>query len=85
MSGSAPIACGGGVVSDLFSERDRAAAMAIYSLGPLIGPGNLFPRVHMSLAHIFSVVGPIAGYVKLGLERRFTYHFQRICHRDDWH
>ncbi|KAJ7118564.1 major facilitator superfamily domain-containing protein [Mycena crocata] len=44
-SGSAPIACGGGVISDLFSERDRAAAMAIYSLGPLIGP----------------VVGPIAG------------------------
>ncbi|KAJ7246604.1 major facilitator superfamily domain-containing protein [Mycena haematopus] len=45
ISGSAPIACGGGVVSDLFSERDRAAAMAIYSLGPLIGP----------------VVGPIMG------------------------
>ncbi|KAJ7639390.1 major facilitator superfamily domain-containing protein [Roridomyces roridus] len=44
-SGSAPIAIGGGVVSDLFSERDRAAAMAIFSLGPLIGP----------------VVGPIAG------------------------
>ncbi|KAJ7637213.1 multidrug resistance protein 4 [Mycena rosella] len=44
-TGSAPIACGGGVISDLFSERDRAAAMAIYSLGPLIGP----------------VVGPIAG------------------------
>ncbi|KAJ7739903.1 major facilitator superfamily domain-containing protein [Mycena metata] len=44
-SGSAPIACGGGVISDLFSERDRAAAMAIYSLGPLIGP----------------VVGPIIG------------------------
>ncbi|KAJ6561452.1 major facilitator superfamily domain-containing protein [Mycena vulgaris] len=44
-SGSAPIACGGGVISDLFSEKDRAAAMAIYSLGPLIGP----------------VVGPIAG------------------------
>ncbi|KAJ7844613.1 major facilitator superfamily domain-containing protein, partial [Mycena olivaceomarginata] len=37
-SGSAPIACGGGVIGDLFSERDRAAAMAIYSLGPLIGP-----------------------------------------------
>ncbi|GJE84455.1 MFS general substrate transporter [Phanerochaete sordida] len=43
--GSAPIACGGGTVSDLFSERDRASAMAVYSLGPLIGPA----------------VGPIAG------------------------
>ncbi|CAK5269608.1 unnamed protein product [Mycena citricolor] len=45
LSGSAPVAFGGGVISDLFSERDRTAAMAIYSLGPLIGP----------------VVGPIAG------------------------
>ncbi|KAJ3571950.1 hypothetical protein NP233_g3420 [Leucocoprinus birnbaumii] len=44
-SGSAPIAIGGGSVSDLFAERDRASAMALFSLGPLIGP----------------VVGPIAG------------------------
>ncbi|KAG6916740.1 hypothetical protein DXG01_005560 [Tephrocybe rancida] len=44
-SGSAPIACGGGIIGDLFSDRDRASAMAVYSLGPLIGP----------------VVGPIAG------------------------
>ncbi|KAJ7756796.1 multidrug resistance protein 4 [Mycena maculata] len=44
-SGSTPLACGGGVISDLFSERDRAAAMALYTLGPLIGP----------------VVGPIMG------------------------
>ncbi|KAJ7683010.1 major facilitator superfamily domain-containing protein [Mycena rosella] len=44
-SGSAPVACGGAVVSDLFEERERACAMAMYSLGPLIGP----------------VVGPIAG------------------------
>ncbi|KAJ7512748.1 major facilitator superfamily domain-containing protein [Mycena galericulata] len=45
LSGSAPVACGGAVISDLFSERERASAMAVYSLGPLIGP----------------VVGPIAG------------------------
>ncbi|KAG1762330.1 multidrug resistance protein 4 [Suillus placidus] len=44
-AGSAPIACGGGVVSDLFSERDRASAMALYYVGPLIGP----------------VVGPVIG------------------------
>ncbi|KAL4251166.1 MFS transporter superfamily protein [Abortiporus biennis] len=43
--GAAPIAIGGGTVSDLFSERDRATAMAIYSLGPLLGPA----------------IGPIAG------------------------
>ncbi|KAG6916742.1 hypothetical protein DXG01_005562 [Tephrocybe rancida] len=45
LTGSAPIACGGGSISDLFSERDRASAMALFTLGPLIGPA----------------VGPIAG------------------------
>ncbi|KXN82226.1 hypothetical protein AN958_02917 [Leucoagaricus sp. SymC.cos] len=45
LSGSAPIAIGGGSVGDLFAEHERASAMALFSLGPLIGP----------------VVGPIAG------------------------
>jgi hypothetical protein len=36
-AGAAPIAVGGGCVSDLFVERERAAAMALFSLGPLIG------------------------------------------------
>ncbi|KAF8644914.1 hypothetical protein AX16_008197 [Volvariella volvacea WC 439] len=45
MSGAAPIAIGGGSIGDLFSEKDRASAMAVLSLGPLIGP----------------IVGPIAG------------------------
>jgi len=44
-SASASIAVGGGSVGDLFSERDRAPAMAVWSLGPLLSP----------------VVGPIAG------------------------
>lgn len=45
LSGSAPVAIGGGSVGDLFAEHDRAAAMAIYTLGPLLGP----------------VIGPICG------------------------
>jgi len=36
-TGSVPIACGGGSVGDLFAARDRASAMAPFSLGPLIG------------------------------------------------
>lgn len=31
-------AIGGSCVSDLFAERQRANAMAIYSLGPLLAP-----------------------------------------------
>lgn len=37
LSGSAPIAIGGGAISDLFAERDRASAMALFTLGPLVG------------------------------------------------
>ncbi|KAG2076656.1 multidrug resistance protein 4 [Suillus decipiens] len=43
--GGTPIACGGGVVNDLFAECDRAPATALCYIGPLIGP----------------VVGPIMG------------------------
>ncbi|KAJ7260114.1 multidrug resistance protein 4 [Mycena rebaudengoi] len=42
---SPPLACGGGCISDLFEERDRAAAMSLFIFGPLLGP----------------VIGPIAG------------------------
>jgi len=65
-SGSAPIACGGGVISDLFSERDRAAAMAIYSLGPLIGPvvGPIiggFVTESIGIKYVFIIVAGLAG------------------------
>jgi hypothetical protein len=36
-AGGAPIAVGGGVVGDVFAAEDRAVAMAIYTLGPVIG------------------------------------------------
>ncbi|THU97778.1 MFS general substrate transporter [Dendrothele bispora CBS 962.96] len=44
-SGAAPIACGGGSISDLFSANDRAMAMSLYTVGPLLAPA----------------IGPIAG------------------------
>ncbi|EJT97532.1 MFS general substrate transporter [Dacryopinax primogenitus] len=45
LGGSAPLAVGGGLIADLWDEKERASAMAIYSLGPLVGP----------------VLGPVAG------------------------
>ncbi|KAG2146605.1 major facilitator superfamily domain-containing protein [Suillus bovinus] len=58
-AGSAPIACGRGVVSDLFSERDRASAMALYYVGPLIGP----------------VVGPvIGGFIVESVGTRYDFY-----------
>lgn len=62
-SGSAPIACGAGSVGDLFSARDRASAMAVYSLGPLMG---MLPVRYLCVERrlnwfIGPVIGPIAG------------------------
>lgn len=45
LGGSAPLALGGGVLSDLFPAEQRGRAVAIYSLAPLLGPA----------------IGPIAG------------------------
>ncbi|KAF8187344.1 major facilitator superfamily domain-containing protein [Mycena galopus ATCC 62051] len=66
VSGSAPIACGGGVVSDLFSERDHAVAMAIYSLGPVIRPGlgpimSGFVTGTIGIKYVFIIVAGLGG------------------------
>ncbi|EFY87225.1 MFS multidrug transporter [Metarhizium acridum CQMa 102] len=45
IGGSAPLAIGGGVLSDLFTAEERGRAISIYSLMPLLGPA----------------VGPVAG------------------------
>jgi MFS family permease len=45
LGGSAPLAIGGGVLSDVFTAEQRGKAISIYSLAPLLGPA----------------VGPIAG------------------------
>jgi multidrug resistance protein len=44
-AGSAPLANGGGTISDLIEQERRGAAMAIFAIGPLLGP----------------IVGPVAG------------------------
>ncbi|KAH9897188.1 major facilitator superfamily domain-containing protein [Xylariomycetidae sp. FL2044] len=45
IGGSAPLAIGAGVLSDVWEPEERGKAVAIWSLGPLLGP----------------VIGPIAG------------------------
>lgn len=45
LGGSAPLAIGGGLLSDLFAAEERGKAISVYSLMPLLGPA----------------VGPIAG------------------------
>lgn len=38
--GAAPQTLGGGVVGDLWSPEERAMAMSVYSLAPLVGPST---------------------------------------------
>ncbi|KAF5863985.1 hypothetical protein ETB97_008920 [Aspergillus alliaceus] len=45
IGGSAPVALGGGAISDIWSPEERGKAMGIYTLAPILGP----------------VVGPIVG------------------------
>ncbi|KAI9689241.1 MAG: hypothetical protein M1822_000979 [Bathelium mastoideum] len=45
LGGSAPLAIGGGILSDCFRPEERGKSIAIYSLAPLLGPA----------------VGPVAG------------------------
>lgn len=45
LGGSAPLALGGGILSDCFRAEERGKSISIYSLAPLLGPA----------------VGPIAG------------------------
>ncbi|KAI3390705.1 hypothetical protein diail_8809 [Diaporthe ilicicola] len=45
IGGSAPLAVGGGVLSDCWAPEERGKAVGIYSLAPLLGP----------------VIGPLAG------------------------
>ena len=45
LGGSAPLAIGGGVLSDCWRSEERGRAISIYSLAPLLGPA----------------IGPIAG------------------------
>ncbi|KAH9899742.1 multidrug resistance protein 4 [Cubamyces lactineus] len=79
--GSAPIACGGGTISDLFSEKERASAMALYSLGPLLGPvigpvAGGFIAENIGFKYIFVVVAGLCGVAAvIGIPLlRETYH-----------
>ncbi|KAH8658484.1 MFS multidrug transporter-like protein [Xylariales sp. PMI_506] len=64
LGGSAPLAIGGGVLSDLFSSHERGKAVSIYSLAPLIGPA----------------LGPIAGGVMVEKTSwRWVFHVTTIA------
>ncbi|GJJ13599.1 hypothetical protein Clacol_007855 [Clathrus columnatus] len=72
-TGATPLAIGGGTVADLFSERERAGAMALYTLGPLIG-GFITQGVGVKWVFItISALCGVAAVISIPLLRE-TYH-----------
>ena len=62
LAGSAPIAIGGGSISDLFSDRDRGGAMGAFSMyAPSLPSSPFTPLTYPRGPLIGPVVGPIAG------------------------
>lgn len=62
--GSAALAVGGGVLSDVFTAEERGRAMSIYSLAPLLGPA----------------VGPIAGaFISENVSWRWVFYATTIA------
>ncbi|KAG6336351.1 hypothetical protein ID866_2746 [Astraeus odoratus] len=61
-AGSTPLAIGGGVISDLFAERDRASAMAFYSMGPAVGPvmGGFITQ-SVGIQYVFYLITGLCG------------------------
>ncbi|KAI9877951.1 MAG: hypothetical protein M1830_002358 [Pleopsidium flavum] len=63
LGGSAPMAIGGGVLSDCWRPEERGAAVSIYSLAPLLGPA----------------IGPIAGgFISQYTTWRWTFYATSI-------
>ncbi|KZF23887.1 putative MFS transporter [Xylona heveae TC161] len=61
---SSPMSIGGGTIADLHVEAERGKAMALFGLGPLLGPFLI----------IRQVIGPvIGGFVTQDLSWRWTF------------
>ncbi|KAI5290739.1 hypothetical protein KEM54_000611 [Ascosphaera aggregata] len=64
LGGSAPLAIGGGVLSDCFKAEERGKSVAMYSLAPLLGPA----------------IGPIAGgWITQKTSWRWGFHAVSIA------
>lgn len=73
---SSPMAIGGGTIADLHIPEERGKAMAIFGLGPLLGPVSV-SRVVFPLSVLLTLlqcIGPvIGGFVAQDLGWRWTF------------
>lgn len=67
---SGPMSIGGGTVADLFVQEQRGKAMALFTVGPLLGPVSVSPLTHsISLPNLLS--GCWSNYWRLCLRERW--------------
>lgn len=51
---SGPMSIGGGTVADLFIQEERGKAMALFTVGPLLGPVSISPLTALHCANLMS-------------------------------
>lgn len=52
VAAASPMSIGGGTIADLYKQEERGKAMALFGLGPLLGPVWLFPFAPLSFHRI---------------------------------
>lgn len=68
---SGPMSIGGGTVADLFVQEERGKAMALFTVGPLLGPVGLSPLTHcIALPNLVS--GCWAHHWRIRLRERWV-------------
>lgn len=79
---SAPMSIGGGTVADLMPVEKRGKAMALFAMGPIIGPVSRQDLLALSLrndADLWQVIGPIiGGFVSQYIGWRWTFRIIMI-------
>lgn len=73
---SIPNTIGGGTVADIYPASERGKALALFALGPLLGPVSIFflLKCNRLYSNIGQVIGPvIGGFVTQYLGWRWTF------------
>lgn len=74
---SAPMTIGGGTVADVVPQEKRGKAMALFAIGPLLGPVRVIPFASYCVVTTDingQVIGPvIGGFVSQGIGWRWTF------------
>ncbi|KAF9773879.1 hypothetical protein IL306_008208 [Fusarium sp. DS 682] len=74
IGGSAPLAVGGGVLSDMFQPEERGRAISVYSVAPLLGPalgpiGGGWIAERTTWRWVFYSTTIACGFIQLGAFR----------------